>query len=80
MRRTYNSTSQIYDKEIIIMSDNYKKWYDICFSADNCASEVLDSEEAKKDLSKEEIELLLSEFGDDEYVRVDSDKNIFPCL
>ena len=62
------------------MSDNYKKWYDICFSADNCTSEVLDSEEARKDLSKEEIELLLQEFGDDEYVKVDPDKNIFPCL
>lgn len=54
----------------------YLKWYEECFFADNVASEVLNCEEAREDLTKKEIEDLLKEFGDDEYVTVNDDKTI----
>lgn len=57
-------------------SDNFKKWYDICFSAENVASEVLNCEEAKNELSVQEFRDLFELFGDDEYVDVNDDKNI----
>lgn len=57
-------------------SKGYIKWYNECFTADNIASEVLDCDEARKDLTKNEIENLLKVFGDDEYVTVNDDKTI----
>ena len=42
-----------------------KKWYDICLEAKVAEDEVLEDEEAKKDLTKEKIEYLLDLFGYD---------------
>lgn len=53
-----------------------KKWYEICLLADNVASEVLKCEEAKNDLTVDQMKMLLKYFGDDEFVTVDDDKNI----
>lgn len=41
------------------MNKMVKKWYDICLEAEVAEDEVLEDEEAKKDLTKEEIEYLL---------------------
>lgn len=59
-------------------SKNYNKWYSECFTADNVASEVLDCDEARKDLTKNEMEELLVEFGEHEYVTVNNNKTINP--
>ena len=47
------------------MNKMVKKWYDICLEAEVAEDEVLEDEEAKKDLTKEEIEYLLDLFGYD---------------
>lgn len=60
------------------MNKMVKKWYDICLEAEVTEDEVLEDEEAKKDLTKEEIEYLLDLFGYDvgNKVIVTDDKEI----
>lgn len=52
----------------------FEKWKDICYNAENVASEVLNCDEAKAELTVNEIRRLLFIFGDDEFVEVTDDK------
>ena len=47
------------------MNKMVKKWYDICLEAEVAEDEVLEDEEAKNDLTKEEIDYLLNIFSYD---------------
>lgn len=49
---------------------NLEKWKQICLEADNVASEVLNSEEAKAELTIDEARELLKYFGDDEFIEI----------
>ena len=49
---------------------NVEKWKNICLEAENVASEVLNSDEAKAELSINEARDLLRYFGDDEFVEI----------
>lgn len=53
-----------------------EKWKKICMSADNVASEVLDCDEARNELTREEIHYILEWSGDNEFVEVDDSKHI----
>lgn len=49
---------------------NLEKWKEICYTAENVASEVLNSEEAKAELTIDEARKLLEYFGDDEFIEI----------
>lgn len=55
----------------------FEKWKDICLTADNVASKVLDCQEAKQELSAQDMREILRITGDDEYVVVTNDKRIY---
>lgn len=57
---------------------NLEKWKDICRNAENVASEILRCEEAKADLTAEEMRVILHWSGDDDYVYVTDNKEILP--
>lgn len=57
---------------------NLEKWKDICRNSENVASEVLRCEEAKSDLTAEEMRAILHWSGDDDFVYVTNDKEILP--
>lgn len=53
-----------------------EKWKEICMNADNVASEVLDCDEARKELTSTEMRYILEWSGDDEFVEVDDSRHI----
>ena len=57
---------------------NLEKWKQICLESDNVASEVLNSEEAKAELTIDEATELLNYFGDNEYVIINDDYEFIP--
>ena len=59
-----------------LWDNNLKKWYDICLDADNVASEVLNCEEARAELSVDQMRYILQETGDNEFVYVNENKEI----
>ena len=65
--------------EVDIMS-NLEKWKQICLKSDNVASEVLNSEEAKAELTIDEARELLRYFGDDEYIIITNDYKFIPIV
>lgn len=60
----------------IVEETTVEKWKRICLEAENVASEVLASEEAKNELSAEEMREILQYTGDDEFVNVSDDGEI----
>ena len=60
----------------IVEETTVEKWKRICLEADNVASEVLASEDAKNELSAEEMREILKYTGDDEFVNVSDDGTI----
>lgn len=59
---------------------NLEKWKEICYTAENVASEVLNSEEAKAELTIDEARELLEYFGDNEYVIINDDYEFIPII
>ena len=57
-----------------VQMNNVEKWKKICLEADVVSDEVLDCQEAKNDLTAEQLNYLLEYFGDDDFVFVDSEK------
>lgn len=53
-----------------------EKWKEICMNADNVASEVLDCDDARKELTSAEIRYILECNGDDEFLEVDNSGHI----
>lgn len=53
-----------------------EKWKEICINAENVASEVLNCDEARAELTSGEMRYILEWSGDDEYVEVDEKRNI----
>lgn len=53
-----------------------EKWYREIFLADNVASEVLDCEEAKAELTVEEMRELIEAFGEEDFVTVTDEKEL----
>jgi hypothetical protein len=51
----------------------YKKWRYICLVSDTVASEILNTDEAKQQLSIAESRNLLKYFGDDEFIEITDD-------
>ena len=59
---------------------NLEKWKEICHAAENVASEVLNSEEAKAELTIDEARELLKYFGDDEYIIINDNYEFIPII
>ena len=57
-----------------VQMNNVEKWKKICLEADVVSDEVLDCQEAKNDLTAEQLNYLLEYFGDDDFVFVASEK------
>lgn len=53
-----------------------EKWKEICMAADNVASEVLNCDDARKELTSAEIRYILECNGDDEFLEVDDSGHI----
>lgn len=63
-------------KEARFNKTTVEKWKEICLNAENVASEVLNCDEARAELTPGEMRYILEWSGDDEYVEVDEKRNI----
>lgn len=62
--------------KVFFWDTKLNKWKDICFNAENVASEVLDVGKAAEELTKDEMQEILDWTGDSEYVFVNDNKEI----